>query len=89
MPDILIYLILAVGAGLGGHRSGTAVAGRRMRALAARASGESNQLSRRLSELETDRARMAAILSGMVEGVLVVDGDGRLRLANDAAQRGR
>ena len=30
---------------------------------------------------------MAAILSGMVEGVLVVDGDGRLRLANDAARR--
>jgi two-component system phosphate regulon sensor histidine kinase PhoR len=87
MPDILIYLILAVGAGLAGHRIGTAVAGRRMRDLAARASSESNQLSRRLSELETDRARMAAILSGMVEGVLVVDGDGRLRLANDAAQR--
>jgi signal transduction histidine kinase len=30
---------------------------------------------------------MAAILSGMVEGVLGVDGDGRLRLANDAARR--
>ena len=30
---------------------------------------------------------MAAILSGMVEGVLVVDGDGRLRLVNDAARR--
>jgi two-component system phosphate regulon sensor histidine kinase PhoR len=45
------------------------------------------QMSRRLSELETDRARMAAILSGMVEGVLVVDGEGRLRLANDAARR--
>ena len=44
-------------------------------------------LSRRLNDLETERARMAAILSGMVEGVLVVDGDGRLRLVNDAAQR--
>ena len=43
--------------------------------------------SRRLKALETERARMAAILSGMVEAVLVVDGDGRLRLANDAAQR--
>ena len=42
---------------------------------------------RRVNELETDRARMAAILSGMVEGVLVVDGDGRLRLVNDAARR--
>ena len=30
---------------------------------------------------------MSAILSGMVEGVLVVDGEGRLRLANDAARR--
>jgi two-component system phosphate regulon sensor histidine kinase PhoR len=29
---------------------------------------------------------MTALLSGMVEGVLVVDGDGRLRLANDAAR---
>ena len=44
-------------------------------------------MSRRLSELETERARMAAILSGMVEGVLVVDGEGRLRLVNDAARR--
>ena len=42
---------------------------------------------RAASRSETERARMTAILSGMVEGVLVVDGDGRLRLANDAAQR--
>jgi two-component system phosphate regulon sensor histidine kinase PhoR len=44
------------------------------------------QLGGRLNELATDRARMAAILSGMVEGVLVVDADGRLRLINDAAR---
>jgi two-component system phosphate regulon sensor histidine kinase PhoR len=43
------------------------------------------QLAARLAELSTDRTRMAAILSGMVEGVLVVDGGGRLRLINDAA----
>jgi two-component system phosphate regulon sensor histidine kinase PhoR len=43
------------------------------------------QLAARLAELSTDRTRMAAILSGMVEGVLVVDANGRLRLINDAA----
>ncbi len=43
------------------------------------------QLAARLRELSTDRTRMAAILSGMVEGVLVVDANGRLRLINDAA----
>jgi two-component system phosphate regulon sensor histidine kinase PhoR len=43
------------------------------------------QLAARLAELSTDRTRMAAILAGMVEGVLVVDGNGRLRLINDAA----
>ncbi len=43
------------------------------------------QLGARLGELSTDRTRMAAILSGMVEGVLVVDANGRLRLINDAA----
>ena len=44
-------------------------------------------LASRLSGLEADRARMAAILSGMVEGVLVVNEHGRLQLANDAARR--
>jgi two-component system, OmpR family, phosphate regulon sensor histidine kinase PhoR len=44
------------------------------------------QLAARLGELSTDRTRMAAILSGMVEAVLVVDGNGRLRLINDAAR---
>lgn len=44
------------------------------------------ELGRRLSELSRDRARMEAILSGMAEGVLVVDRAGRLQLVNDAAQ---
>jgi two-component system phosphate regulon sensor histidine kinase PhoR len=44
------------------------------------------ELGRRLAELSRDRARMEAILSGMVEGVLVVDRAGRLQLVNDAAQ---
>jgi two-component system phosphate regulon sensor histidine kinase PhoR len=44
-------------------------------------------LANRLAGLEADRARMAAILSGMIEGVLVVNEHGRLQLANDAARR--
>jgi two-component system phosphate regulon sensor histidine kinase PhoR len=44
------------------------------------------ELGRRLGELSRDRARMEAILSGMVEGVLVVDRQGRIQLVNRAAQ---
>jgi two-component system phosphate regulon sensor histidine kinase PhoR len=44
-------------------------------------------LAGRLGSLEADRARLAAILSGMIEGVLVVNEHGRLQLANDAARR--
>ena len=45
------------------------------------------ELGRRLGELTRDRARMQAILSGMVEGVLLVDRQGKLQLVNQAAQR--
>jgi len=41
----------------------------------------------RLGGLEADRARMEAILAGMIEGVLVVNEHGRLQLANEAARR--
>ena len=44
------------------------------------------EVGRRLQELSRDRARMEAMLSGMVEGVLVVDRNGRLQLVNRAAQ---
>jgi two-component system phosphate regulon sensor histidine kinase PhoR len=44
------------------------------------------ELGKRLSELSRDRARMEAILAGMVEGVMVVDRAGRLQLVNDAAR---
>ena len=44
-------------------------------------------LANRVTSLEADRARMAAILSGMVEGVLVVNEHGRLQLANGAARQ--
>jgi two-component system phosphate regulon sensor histidine kinase PhoR len=43
------------------------------------------QLGGRLAELARDRGRMAAILAGMIEGVIVVDAQGRLELVNRAA----
>jgi two-component system, OmpR family, phosphate regulon sensor histidine kinase PhoR len=45
------------------------------------------ELGRRLNSLERDRARMEAILASMIEGVLVVDEQGRLQLVNAAARR--
>jgi two-component system phosphate regulon sensor histidine kinase PhoR len=48
--------------------------------------GSVQELGRRLDELSRDRARLDAILSGMVEGVLVLDAAGRIQLANRAAQ---
>jgi len=44
-------------------------------------------IGRRAEELATDRARMQAILGGMAEGVLVVNTQGHVQLANRAAQR--
>ncbi len=44
------------------------------------------QLANRMLELAQDRARLEAILSGMLEGVLVLDADGRIQMANDAAR---
>jgi two-component system phosphate regulon sensor histidine kinase PhoR len=46
-----------------------------------------HDLGRRVETLERDRARMEAILASMVEGVLVVNEQGRLQLVNDAARR--
>jgi two-component system phosphate regulon sensor histidine kinase PhoR len=44
-------------------------------------------VGRRLAEQARDRARMEAILAGMVEGVIVVDPKARLQLVNDAARQ--
>jgi two-component system phosphate regulon sensor histidine kinase PhoR len=44
------------------------------------------EVGRRLGEQVRDRARMEAILAGMVEGVIVVDRQGRLQLLNGAAR---
>jgi two-component system phosphate regulon sensor histidine kinase PhoR len=46
-----------------------------------------HEQERRVTTLMRDRARMEAILGSMVEGVLVVDGGGRLQLVNDAARQ--
>ncbi len=45
-----------------------------------------HELARRAVELAEDRARMDAILSGMVEGVIVVNDHGRVQLVNRAAR---
>jgi two-component system, OmpR family, phosphate regulon sensor histidine kinase PhoR len=45
------------------------------------------EVDRRATEVSADRARMEAILGGMIEGVLVVNEYGRLQLVNDAARR--
>jgi two-component system phosphate regulon sensor histidine kinase PhoR len=45
------------------------------------------ELGRRMTELSQDRARMEAILGGMLEGVIVVNAEGRVMLANEAARR--
>ena len=44
------------------------------------------ELGRRLDESSRTRARMEAILGGMFEGVILVNGAGKLRLANAAAR---
>jgi two-component system phosphate regulon sensor histidine kinase PhoR len=45
------------------------------------------ELGGRLGELARDRGRMASILAGMIEGVIVIDAQGRLQLMNGAAQQ--
>jgi two-component system phosphate regulon sensor histidine kinase PhoR len=44
-------------------------------------------LSARIGDLARDRGRMAAILAGMIEGVIVVDPQGRLQIVNEAAEQ--
>lgn len=54
-------------------------------ARAVNAAGEA--LDVRLRELTRDRARLEAVLGGMVEGVLVVNEQGKVQIANEAARR--
>jgi two-component system phosphate regulon sensor histidine kinase PhoR len=54
----------------------------------ARALDQSVQdVARRLADQARDSGRMEAVLTGMIEGVIVVDAQGRLQLVNDAARR--
>jgi two-component system, OmpR family, phosphate regulon sensor histidine kinase PhoR len=46
-----------------------------------------HEVGRKLAEQARDRARMEALLAGMVEGVIVVDPQGRLQLVNHAARQ--
>lgn len=56
--------------------------------VVARALDDSVQeVGRQLREQARDRSRMEAVLAGMVEGVIVVDSQGRLQLLNDAARQ--
>ena len=43
------------------------------------------ELGRRMDGMARDRARMEAILAGMIEGVVVLDPQGRIELVNEAA----
>ena len=87
MPaDLMMLLLIALPSALAGAWAGSAIVKRRLERIEARSIAAASQTAARVNELEADRARMAAILSGMVEGVLVVDGDGRLRLVNEAAR---
>jgi two-component system phosphate regulon sensor histidine kinase PhoR len=45
------------------------------------------RVGQQVAELKRDRARMEAILGGMVEGVLTVGAQGQVQLVNDAARR--
>jgi two-component system, OmpR family, phosphate regulon sensor histidine kinase PhoR len=55
-------------------------------AVARALDGAAQELGRRIDDLSRDRARTEAILAGMVEGVLIVDRQGRLQLVNRAAR---
>lgn len=46
-----------------------------------------SELKARIGDLTSERDRLSAILRGMVEGVLVFDGDGKVILENPAAVR--
>jgi two-component system, OmpR family, phosphate regulon sensor histidine kinase PhoR len=45
------------------------------------------ELQKRLGQLEGERAEMQALIDSMVEGVIAVDAQGRVRRANPAARR--
>ena len=44
------------------------------------------ELQAQMMDLETERSRLAAVLQVMTDGVLIVDGEGKIQLLNQAAQ---
>jgi two-component system phosphate regulon sensor histidine kinase PhoR len=56
-------------------------------ALARALNRMAGQLEERLALLERERSQLRTVLEGMVEGVLLTDGTGRIVLANDAFRR--
>lgn len=65
----------------------TAQPGGELGELAASLNDMAGQLQTRLRELNDEKAGLSAILSGMTEGVLVMDAAGKIRLANDALRQ--
>lgn len=62
-------------------------AGAELGGLAKSLNQMSAQLQSRLSELEEEKSELNATLSNMIEGVLVVDGLGKIRLVNRTLRR--
>ena len=56
-------------------------------AVARALDSSAREIARRAADLASDRARMEAILAGMIEGVMVVNEHGRVQLVNAAARR--
>jgi two-component system, OmpR family, phosphate regulon sensor histidine kinase PhoR len=83
---VTLALALAFSAAVTGALIVSTLFTQRLDASSAAADASVRELHVRIDELLRDRARLDAILSGMVEGVLVVDGGGRLQMANRAAQ---
>lgn len=87
LPGNLLFVLAIAAAAFVGVWAGSSMVDRRAREADARSFQALGEATARTKELNTDRARTAAILSGMVEGVLVVDAGGRLLLVNDAARQ--
>jgi two-component system phosphate regulon sensor histidine kinase PhoR len=68
-------------------RKAGARGGAELRGLAAALNEMSTQLEARLRELAEEKSELNATLANMIEGVLVVDTAGRIRLANRTLQR--
>ena len=85
--ELLALLLIATTAACAGMYAGWLLAAHRLSRESRPPGDQLRQPNVQPSGLDAERASMGAVLSGMVEGVLVVDRAGRLRLVNDAACR--